>query len=330
MIWLTWRQLRTQAAVVYAALVVVALVAAFTGPGVASLYHSVGNELLNRMSTADQDIFYVTFAVLMFAPAIIGMFWGAPLISRELEAGTHRLVWNQTVTRGRWLATKLGLTGLAAMGAAGLLSLAATWWALPIDKVVNSGGGSGGPLGEPRIGPVLFDARGVAPIGYAAFAFALGVTVGLLIRRTLPAIATTLAGYLAVQIAVPLWIRPHLAASLHAVLPISAKSLMGFNGGSIMMNIDKPGAWLVSEQTIDASGHAVALPSSFITCMNDTAPNESQRCMTGLAPYHYRQLATYQPAGHFWSLQWAETGLFIALALALTGFSAWWIRRRLS
>src|SRR5690349_12771297 len=31
--------------------------------------------------------------------------------------------------------------------------------------------------------------RGITPLGYAAFAFALGVTTGLLIRRTVPAMA---------------------------------------------------------------------------------------------------------------------------------------------
>ena len=41
-------------------------------------------------------------------PALIGAFWGAPLITREFEAGTFRLAWNQSVTRARWLAIKLG------------------------------------------------------------------------------------------------------------------------------------------------------------------------------------------------------------------------------
>ena len=73
-------------------------------------------------------------AVVLVLPALIGLFWGAPLIARELEAGTHRLVWNQSITRTRWLAVKLGLVGLAAIAAAGLGSLAVDWWSDPIDK----------------------------------------------------------------------------------------------------------------------------------------------------------------------------------------------------
>ena len=48
--------------------------------------------------------------MLAVVPAVVGAFWGAPLVARELEAGTHRLAWTQSVTRGRWLATRLGLT----------------------------------------------------------------------------------------------------------------------------------------------------------------------------------------------------------------------------
>ena len=54
------------------------------------------------------------------------MFWGAPLIARELEAGTHRLAWNQSVTRTRWLAIKLAIVGAATAAVAGLLSWAVT------------------------------------------------------------------------------------------------------------------------------------------------------------------------------------------------------------
>jgi ABC-type transport system involved in multi-copper enzyme maturation permease subunit len=38
---------------------------------------------------------------LLPIPALLGMFWGAPLIARELESGTYRLAWTQSVTRRR-------------------------------------------------------------------------------------------------------------------------------------------------------------------------------------------------------------------------------------
>ena len=39
-------------------------------------------------------------------------------------------------------------------------------------------------------------------------------------------------------------------------------------------------------------------------------------------------MIAYQPAGRFWALQLAETGIFLAAALVLAGFCFWWIRRR--
>ena len=130
--------------------------------------------------------------ILLLAPGLLGVFWGAPLVTRELEARTFPLAWNQSVTRTQWMAVKLGLVGLLAMAAAGLLSLMLTWWSSPIDTSISLSGST--RIDLTRLGPTLFDTRDITPVGYAAFAFALGVTAGLLIRRTVPAMAATLAG----------------------------------------------------------------------------------------------------------------------------------------
>jgi hypothetical protein len=81
--------------------------------------------------------------------------------------------------------------------------LMVTWWSGPFDQAYQI-----------RITPSVFHESGVVPVGYAAFAFALGVTAGLLIRRTLPAMAVTVVIFAAVQFAVPLWVRPHLRQEL--------------------------------------------------------------------------------------------------------------------
>ena len=128
MIWLTWRQFRGGAVMMAAALAVLAVILGFTGPGLADDY-STGiaactaqsggcSDFVDRFVNDNQVPLLAVTAVVLVLPALIGVFWGAPLIARELEAGTHRLVWNQSITRTRWLAVKLGLTGLAAMTAA--------------------------------------------------------------------------------------------------------------------------------------------------------------------------------------------------------------------
>lgn len=124
---------------------------------------------------------------LVGVPAFIGAFWGAPLVARELEAGTHRLAWTQSVTRRRWLATKLAIAGAIAVVVSGVFSLLFTWWSLPFDRLGN------------RIGTANFGQRGIAPIAYALFALVLGTLLGTVIRRTQPAMAATLAGFFVVN-----------------------------------------------------------------------------------------------------------------------------------
>src|SRR5215469_12778574 len=94
--WLAWRQARTQIAVAAAA-----TAAAGRGDGTVRLWLSV---------------------LVVVVPGILGMFCGAPLVAGELESGSFRLAWTQDVSRVRWLALRLTVSGLAAMAAAGLMS----------------------------------------------------------------------------------------------------------------------------------------------------------------------------------------------------------------
>src|SRR5215469_14545296 len=127
MIRLTWLQFRMQAAVAAAALVLMAAALALTGPHLAHLYDTSGlsacqahagdctslsSRFLRQARAGFADKALLGFGdVVIAAPALVGIFWGAPLIARELETGTYRLAWTQTVTRRRWLAVKLGIMG---------------------------------------------------------------------------------------------------------------------------------------------------------------------------------------------------------------------------
>jgi hypothetical protein len=42
----------------------------------------------------------------------------------------------------------------------------------------------------------------------------------------------------------------------------------------------------------------------------------------------YHELVTYQPANHYWTFQWAETGIYVAAAILAGLVCLWWIRRR--
>ena len=347
MIWLTWRQFRGGAVMMAAALAVLATILAVTGPGLADDY-SAGIAACTAQGTcldfvqgflSDHLLSHLAVtAVVLVLPALVGIFWGAPLIARELEAGTHRLVWNQSITRTRWLAVKLGLTGLAAMIATGLGSLAVTWWSSPIDKTA---------VQFPRMAPLLFASRGIAPIGYAAFAFALGVTVGMLVRRIVPAMAITLTIFVVAQIAMPLLVRPHLMAPTRSSVAITEANFDEFSwgpDGSVEVRSDAAGpagAWVLSSHTVDPSGHAIdhisisspsgACAAPALTDPQDKGPAGERitQCLAELERLGYRQVATYHAASRFWPFQWLETGIYVALAFALAGFCFWRLRRPL-
>jgi ABC-2 family transporter protein len=342
MIWLTWRQFRTQAAAGYAAVAAFAAVLAITGPRLLHLSRAYPNAVFDQLTRTDRNLYNAGLVVLAVTPAIIGAFWGAPMVARELEAGTHRLAWNQTVTRTRWLATKLGLTALAAMAAAGVLALAVSWWAGPLDGTT---GNTHGAL-PARLTPVAFAMRGVAPVGYAVFALVLGVAAGIVLRRTVPAMAVTLAVFTLVQVAMPLWVRPHLVPPAQQTLTLTAArldSILMDDAGTVRMSLATGGRgdWILSNDTVDATGQVTALPSWMDGCLPPRPASASasagpprapalDACFARLTQDGYRQRVVYQPASRFWTLQWAETALFLTLSGILTGFCFWWTRHRLA
>ncbi|MEV4392769.1 ABC transporter permease [Nonomuraea sp. NPDC049607] len=351
MIWLTWRQFRGSAAATAALLVVLAVALALTGPGLASDY-SAGiaacvqddtcDRFYNRFFGGHETSFMGLTLVVLLLPALAGVFWGAPLITRELEAGTHLMVWNQSITRGRWLAVKLGLMGLTAIAVAGLCALMVTWWSSPLDRSASES--------LALMAPLVFGARGLAPLGYAAFTFVLGVTVGMLVRRTLPAMALTLAVFAAFQFAMPLLVRPHLMPPITATFELGKANVDGIGinrerGGYVEIRLRSAvpgdaGAWVLSTDLLDPSGRVLGGEGGdggygtarVSTTSGPCSPSAGagDGCMVEINRLGYRQRATYQPLERFWPFQWIETGIYALLALGLSWFCFWWIRRRLS
>jgi hypothetical protein len=351
MIRLSLLQFRAQAAAGAAALAAFAILLATTGPHLASLYaasgisgcqpasceHLASNFLQQLYAAGTYWVLYLLGVMLiLLTPAVIGLFWGAPLIARELETGTSALAWTQSITRTRWLAVKLTVGGLAAMAVTEGLSLMQAWWAAPIGRAVGHGGG-GTNLAMGRFSSLVFATHGITPLGYAAFGFALGVTAGALIRRTVPAMAVTLAIFAAVQIAMPLWIRPNLFPAEHTVIPVTSLDSIslqqgGLNGSRFNLGAldlpGQPGAWLLSSGAVNAAGQATSTTPAACTALSDE--NASPAFFNCLASHGIREAISYQPASRYWAFQWTETAIYLTLALALTGYCFRRLSRRLS
>jgi hypothetical protein len=342
MIWLTWRQFRVQALAAAGALAAFAILLATTGPGLASRYASskitgchgfacgtAVNAFLGQLAGPYPVVYLLGIGLILIAPAITGIFWGAPLIAREFETRTSTLVWNQSITRTRWLAVKLTLIGLAAMALTEALSVIYAWWADPISKAIGLGNG-GGPqvFSQGQFSSAIFASGGITPLGYAAFAFVLGTAAGALTRRALPAMAITLVFFAAAQLAMPLWVRPHLIPPSHTIAAIYDADLAY---GSLTADAvpGQPGAWILSSQALNPAGQPVsAVPAACASSPDQkggaTAITPAQ-CMQNRG---YQEAITYLPTSRYWPLQAIETGIFLALALALAGFCFWRLDRR--
>jgi hypothetical protein len=350
MIWLTWRQFRVQALVLGGA-VVALLLGLLVAHGDLPTFDDSFLQAFTSERLAS-TVYTVGIVVGVCAPAVVGVFWGAPLVARELEAGTHRLAWTQSVTRNRWLATKLAVTGLAAMATVGLLALVMTWWSGSLDKAVNAGQEQNGLFGLARIAPPLFEARGITPIAYTAFALVLGTAIGTVVRRVVPAMAITLAVFVAIQILMPVFGREHLGAS-STTTAITAENLRGLMVSGITpegmpvgpvkqltVDADKPGAWMIGNQPIDRNGRAQGeMPSWVSRCVPAQAagigaapfgPVDSAACFKRLHDEGYRQRITFMPASRYWTLQWLESAIFLGLAALLAAGAFWWLRHRIA
>ncbi len=345
MIAVGWLRSRAQTAAAAFVVAAVAVVAAVTGPDLVQLYRAAvagcasrGNcqAAMTAFAAQDGSLRLWLGVLVVIAPAVIGMFWGAPLVASELEDGTFRLAWTQSVTRTRWLAVRLGVAGLASMAAAGLLSLVVTWWASPLDQA-----------GLSRF--ATFDQRDVVPIGYAAFAFVLGVLAGAVIRRTLPAMAVTLVAFVAARMAVTYWVRPRLLSPLVLIRPVN---VAGYgSGGFLPIPVGRPSlqfqppnlpnAWITSIDIVDKSGRGVPAAELARLCPGlgqgrpghglghtqapASAVRSLQECGARLnALYH--EAVSYQPASRYWPLQWYELAIFLAAALILGGLALWRVR----
>jgi hypothetical protein len=305
--WVSWRLQRTETLI---ALGILGLLAAFlvpTGIQMTDAYHhdglaaclspNPGPTCANALGDFRQRFQSTLDLANWFnlVPGLIGVLLAAPFIL-DLEHGTYRLAWTQSITRDRWLLGKLGLPIVAAVLAALGLVLLFTWWRAPsvhIDGRLENGN---------------YDFTGTVVIGYTLFALALALALGAIWRRAAASLTVAFVGYFAARIFVDSSLRDHLVAPLKAT----------YNGAqqpSFLYN-----AHIISLQGTLHGSHIIGGGGGgfFGSMQKFAAPGMKN------AVFH----VVYQPDSHFWPLQLTETALFAGLAALLILFAAWWTRRR--
>jgi hypothetical protein len=324
MSWVMWRQHRLAAAIGAAVLAAFAAAMLVTGVQVASQWHSALAECTashtcdSMAGTLFLGSHAVGFGVILTlgVPVVLGLFWGAPLVARELETGTSQFAWMQSVTRQRWLAVLAGWMLLAAAVCAGAVSALVTWWSGPDNA-----------LQQDAFQPGRFDIMGIVPVGYAVFAVALGIATGAVGRRTLPAMGVTVAGFIAVRWVIFEWVRPHYMSAITHVYSLSGN----FNPGGA--------AWQVAQGVISPSGQLIYpqngpeianvplsyVPASCQGLMHHGGELAAQSCVQSAG---FRNFMVYQPGNRYWAFQCIETGIFVVLAAAALAAMFAILRRR--
>ena len=313
MAWVTWRQHRSQLVAAGGLLVALALAALGTRlPIEAAFRHDSLAGCLPPAQRAGCDIIVPHFEgewsglvtsvrILALLPALAGLFVGAPLLAREIEQGTLRFAWTQGIARWRWLLTKTALLAAGTALAGGAASALVMWWRSPFDTL------------EGRMGPASFDIEGLVVPAYALFALALGVLAGLVFRRTVAAMTSTLVAFAATRFLILEFVRPHFLAPLHRIAVASG------GGGQV-------GDWVLSDTLVDGGGRQISVARENLAVLHAQ--------QAGIDPHTYivtlgwKRVISYQPAGRFWTFQLLEAGLFAGLALLVVLLTVWLVRRR--
>ncbi|MFB4422980.1 hypothetical protein C5F59_018000 [Streptomyces sp. QL37] len=245
-------------------------------------------------------------SVLMYAgtaltvlPGIVSAFIAGPLIARELESGTYRVAWTQSVTPARWLAAKLAVPTVLLVAGVTVLSAVLAWaqTRTATDFTVD------------WFDAPVFGATAPVVIGYTLLGIAVGALTGLLVRRTVAAtaVAAVVTGTVMVT----------LGTLRDGLWPLRTATTT--NDGSSDVPMD---SWVVDVGRLTASGDR--LPMDVCRPFGDQA--QEARCMaerdiTGWFVDHH-------PASHLWPLQLVETGIVLVLAVLAVTVAFRVLRRR--
>lgn len=339
--WFVWRQHRKQFLVF---IVLLAGFAALLIPTSVNFWHTYQQALSNCAqhpalyscsdlsdtlftSQADGLIRIAEVAGTFGLPLLAGLFIGSPLLAKEYEEGTNKLAWTQSVSRRKWLTTKLAWALGFALLYGIAVTLLATWWSRTMNVVALN-----------RFVQGHFETQGLMPVAYSVFFTAVGFTMSAWFRKTLVALAVTFGVFVLYMAGFANWIRPHY------MQPVTVTAPMGPN--TLDSKVPKNGVWVLSRDIVDKNGNAIGdiFPSAPPACQKIIqqaqvpghpqafkavpSPNGGDPIDDCLNKAGFHQIATYQPAYRYWDFQRIEAGIYLGLTALAVGGTYWLVLKR--
>ncbi|OKJ22333.1 transporter [Streptomyces sp. CB00316] len=252
-----------------------------------------------RYAVDDSRSYSYVSSLLSGLPLILAVFIGAPLIAGDRENGTAQLVTTQSVTRRQWLIAKLGLAYTLALVIGLMLSAAFTWWWEPHRSFF---------LSEWVEGPI-FDNTGPVLPALLLFVTAAGITIGVLVRRVLPAMVVT---FLFTAVTQFVWdeVRVRLGSTQMFTYP---------KGTELPARFDE--AYEVDRWVGNAQGELFG----WGTCAEAT-----EKAQNACVEEHgiINDVIEYLDYDQMAAMQWTAAGILLAGTAFLTGFVLWRVSRR--
>jgi hypothetical protein len=159
-------------------------------------------------------------------------------------------------------------------------------------------------------------------VAYALFAFGVATAAGAILRRSLPAFGVAFGAFLAARMGVALLARPAYATPLTAMEPVPAGGAKDQAG-----HVPSVADWTIEDGYADAAGRR--LSSTEYYELEGAANQAGTNLNQFLHARGIQQFGVYHPADRFWTFQFIEAALFVAVAAALIGVVVWRVRRRM-
>ncbi len=301
MIWVTWRQHRTEAIVAGTLMALSALFLLVTGMELRRIFLQDGRNGVEYFAAT------FPFIAIHILPFLLGVFVGAPLVSQELERGTYRLAWTQGIPREQWFKSKLNLVGGATLVAALILAGVMNWWNQPVNETI-------GPW-------ATFDANGIVLISYGLFGLTLGIALGTILGKPVGAMALFVPIFPMVRLFF-FWLRQYYLP------PMSV--LWNYTGENPIDQLGK--IWILKQNFIDQFGKPITSDLVFKACRPSSilAYALNPDLFSCFRENGFSILVSYQPVERFWLFQGVESLAFLALAASLVGLTVWWLKKKIS